>query len=106
MVPVWEDHPVPVCAFYSVRCLGAVEARLKRGSLKAADFLADVSVRWVKEVELQSLDPRGLSFFNLNTPEDYRSRPGNRGGDRELVPSSADNPSFSPIGQAKSGVLP
>jgi len=29
-------------------------------------------VRWVKETELQSLDPRGLSFFNLNTPEDYR----------------------------------
>ena len=72
VVPVWEDRPVPVCAFYSVRCLGAVEARLKRGSLKAADFLNDVSVRWVNEGELESLDPRGLSFFNLNTPEDYR----------------------------------
>jgi molybdopterin-guanine dinucleotide biosynthesis protein A len=72
VVPVWQDRPVPVCAFYSVRCLGAVEARLERGSLKAADFLDDVSVRWVKGVELQSLDPRGLSLFNLNTPEDYR----------------------------------
>lgn len=72
VVPVWEGRPVPVCAFYAVRCLGAVEARLERRRLKATDFLDDVSVRWVKEAELQSLDPRGLSFFNLNTPEDYR----------------------------------
>ena len=72
VVPVWEGRPIPVCAFYAVRCLGAVEARLERRRLKAADFLDDVSVRWVKESELQSLDPRGLSFFNLNTPEDYR----------------------------------
>ena len=72
VVPVWQGYPVPVCAFYSIRCLGAVEARLARGSLKAADFLGDVSVRWVNEAELRTLDPRGLSFFNLNTPEDYR----------------------------------
>ena len=72
VVPVWNGRPIPVCAFYSVRCLPAIEARLAQGSLKAANFLADVSVRWVEEEELRSLDPRGLSFFNLNTPEDYR----------------------------------
>ncbi len=70
VVPRPRGVPVPVCAFYSKRCLPALEARLDRGELKAADFLDDLAVRWVEGRELAGLDPQGTALFNLNTPED------------------------------------
>ena len=70
VVPRPDGVPVPVCAFYSSRCLSAVETRLDRGYLKAADFLEDLAVRWVEGQELAQLDPKGTALFNLNTPED------------------------------------
>jgi molybdopterin-guanine dinucleotide biosynthesis protein A len=72
VVPRYEGRPLPVCAFYSVSCVPALEARLDRDQLKAADFLDDVAVRWVEDEELARLDPEGVALFNLNTPEDYR----------------------------------
>ena len=70
VVPRPRGVPVPVCAFYSKRCLPALEARLDRGELKAADFLDDLAVRWVEGGELARIDPGGTALFNLNTPED------------------------------------
>lgn len=70
VVPRPGGVPVPVCAFYSKRCLPAIETRLDRGDLKAADFLDDLAVRWVEGHELARLDPKGTALFNLNTPED------------------------------------
>jgi molybdopterin-guanine dinucleotide biosynthesis protein A len=68
VVPRPRDVPVPVCAFYSRRCLPALEARLQGGELKAADFLDDLTVHWVEGEELARLDPQGTALFNLNTP--------------------------------------
>jgi molybdopterin-guanine dinucleotide biosynthesis protein A len=70
VVPRPGGLPVPVCAFYSTRCLSAVETRLDAGDLKAADFLDDLAVRWVEGQELDRLDPNGTALLNLNTPED------------------------------------
>jgi molybdopterin-guanine dinucleotide biosynthesis protein A len=72
LVPRQNHVPVPVCAFYSKRCLGAVEASLDKGILVATRFLTEVDVRWVEDEELSSLDPTGLALTNLNTPDDYR----------------------------------
>ncbi len=66
-----SDRPVAVCAFYSVRCLPAIEASLNRGAFKAVSFFKDVKVRWVEGEELTRLDPKGLALTNVNTPEDY-----------------------------------
>ena len=72
VVPRPGGLPLPVCAFYSKRCLPVVEARLHRGKLKAAAALEDLSVRWVEDPELARLDPSGTALFNLNTPEDVQ----------------------------------
>jgi molybdopterin-guanine dinucleotide biosynthesis protein A len=72
LVPRQNQVPVPVCAFYSTRCLGAVEASLDKGILEAKMFLSEVDVRWVEDEELSRLDPTGLALTNLNTPDDYR----------------------------------
>ncbi len=71
VVPRQDRTPIPVCAFYSTRCLPSVETSLDRGVLEARTFLSHVDVRWVEGHELKELDPAGAALFNLNTPEDY-----------------------------------
>jgi molybdopterin-guanine dinucleotide biosynthesis protein A len=71
VLPRYLDRPVAVCAFYSIRCLPAIEASLDRGAFRAVSFFKDVKVRWVQGDELAKLDPNGLALTNLNTPEDY-----------------------------------
>lgn len=71
LVPRQNRVPAPVCAFYSTRCIEAVETSLDKGILEAKVFLSGVDVRWVDDEELTRLDPSGLALTNLNTPEDY-----------------------------------
>jgi molybdopterin-guanine dinucleotide biosynthesis protein A len=60
----------PLCAAYSSTCLAAIRTRIGRGDLRMSNWLQDVHTRYLDETEWQKFDPEGLSFFNLNTPED------------------------------------
>jgi molybdopterin-guanine dinucleotide biosynthesis protein A len=50
--------------------LPAVEAALEAGKNRVISFFPSVQVTIVDETDLSRLDPQGLSFFNINTPED------------------------------------
>jgi molybdopterin-guanine dinucleotide biosynthesis protein A len=69
LVPVREE-PEPLHAVYSKRCLEPMRRRLDANQLKITGFFADVRVRYVDREVLDGLDPEGLSFFNVNPPED------------------------------------
>ncbi|MBI3970389.1 MAG: molybdenum cofactor guanylyltransferase [Chloroflexi bacterium] len=69
LVPV-RDEPEPLHAVYSKACLEPMRRRLDAGRLKIAGVFEDVRVRYVDAAILASHDPEGLSFFNINTPED------------------------------------
>ena len=69
LVPV-RDEPEPLHAIYSKRCLEPMRRRLEAGRLKITGFFDDVRVRYVDAATLAAHDPEGLSFFNVNTPED------------------------------------
>lgn len=74
VVPRLHGRPEPLCALYR-RSLEPVAARLlaSGGGAVAALFDAEgVRVAWVDEADLRRLDPELSSFWNLNTPEDYR----------------------------------
>ncbi len=71
LVPV-RDEPEPLHALYSKACLEPMRRRLEAGRLKITGFFEDVRVRYVDEATLRQLDPEGLSFFNINTPDDLR----------------------------------
>jgi len=60
----------PLHAVYSQACLPAIRDELERSQLQIRVFLEKVRVRYVGEAEIDRLDPRHLSFFNVNTPED------------------------------------
>jgi molybdopterin-guanine dinucleotide biosynthesis protein A len=60
----------PLHAVYSKGCLPLIRAQLEQGQLQIRIFLEEVKVRYVQEAEIDGLDPKHLSFFNINTPRD------------------------------------
>lgn len=60
----------PLHAVYRRSCLPAIRDALKRGERKATSFLRAVRVVWIREEEWGRLDPRGRSWWNVNTPAD------------------------------------
>jgi molybdopterin-guanine dinucleotide biosynthesis protein A len=68
-VPMWKGRVEPLCAVYSRSCLTAIESVLDQGRIIA--FFPFIRACFVEESTVRKLDPRGLSFFNVNTPADY-----------------------------------
>ncbi|MBI2193100.1 MAG: molybdenum cofactor guanylyltransferase [Planctomycetes bacterium] len=68
-----EEGPQPLNAYYSKRCLSAVQRCLEAGELKMVSFLPTVRPRLVPWSEVARWDPRGRTFWNMNTPEDYQT---------------------------------
>jgi molybdopterin-guanine dinucleotide biosynthesis protein A len=53
-------------------CLPAVQAALASGHRRADSWLSKVRTRWLAPDECKLYDPEGLSFTNLNTPEEFK----------------------------------
>jgi len=71
VIPRHDDKYEPLHAVYNQRnCLPALENALAAGARRLISFFPQVKVLPVEESELARLDPQGLSFFNINTPED------------------------------------
>lgn len=62
----------PLHAIYSKNCLAPIQQRIEQGDLKIGGFLEQVRVRYVEEAEIDKVDPKHLSFFNINTLADLR----------------------------------
>jgi molybdopterin-guanine dinucleotide biosynthesis protein A len=69
LVPCWEKGVEPLCATYARRCLPAIEQVIDQG--RVVSFFPSVRVRLVPEPVVRGIDPAGLSFLNVNTPEEY-----------------------------------
>jgi molybdopterin-guanine dinucleotide biosynthesis protein A len=70
IVPQHAGYLEPMHAIYSNACLPYVDAALDEGHTRVISFYDQVRVRKVDEYELSRFDPQGMSFFNINTPED------------------------------------
>jgi len=76
----------PLCAWYSVACLGRIDELAARGELMAAGLLDRVrTVRVPLHQVARAGDPAVL-FFNVNTPADHARA-------RQLAADGADAPS-------------
>ena len=60
----------PLHATYAQSCIGHIESLMKIGRYKIDSLLEMVKVRYLEENEIKSIDPEGVSFFNINTPAD------------------------------------
>lgn len=70
VVPRVDGYPQGLHAIYNQNCLAPIRQRLDADRLKVIGFYDQVKVRYVDENEWQVFDPKGLSFHNVNTPEE------------------------------------
>lgn len=89
VVPDSENGLQPLCAVYAKTCLPPIEKQLRQASatipkdtneaqkrilsreLKILNFYDQVRVKKIPEQSLRRVEPNLLSFFNINTPEDF-----------------------------------
>jgi molybdopterin-guanine dinucleotide biosynthesis protein A len=72
-LPEGEESPYlePLHGVYARTCLPFMEELMKQGNLRIFDFFPSVKARYIEPDEIRSVDPEMLSFFNINTPEEY-----------------------------------
>jgi molybdopterin-guanine dinucleotide biosynthesis protein A len=85
VIPCLGGQPEPLHALYSKACLAPMERMLRDGDLKIAPLFEAVRVRYVDEETIDRIDPRHLSFFNINTQADLEEA---RGYFRQGPPAS------------------
>jgi len=71
VIPRIGDEVEPLHAVYSKGCIGPVESSLDRGERRVIQFFSEVRVRYVEQDEIGIFDPEHLSFFNINTWDDF-----------------------------------
>jgi molybdopterin-guanine dinucleotide biosynthesis protein A len=70
-VPRIDGIAVPTCAIYRREVSDVAEALVGRGARSLRALLEVISVRWVEEPELRTVDPDLVSFIDCDTPADY-----------------------------------
>lgn len=70
IVPAWDGFYEPLLAFYSRRCIPAIAEALRGERRQIVSVFGELRVKEVSLREWRSVDPEGLSFKNINTPED------------------------------------
>jgi molybdopterin-guanine dinucleotide biosynthesis protein A len=75
VIPQVGERLQPLHAVYRRRCAGALDAMLARGERRLSAIADAVNsgilARIISEAEYRRIDPKALSCFNINTPEDY-----------------------------------
>jgi molybdopterin-guanine dinucleotide biosynthesis protein A len=72
VLPRGRNGTEPLHAIYRCEtCLPAIRSALAAGERKVISWLPQVKVEYITPPELAQLDPLGLAFWNLNTPEEF-----------------------------------
>ncbi|HZK25580.1 MAG TPA: molybdenum cofactor guanylyltransferase [Oscillospiraceae bacterium] len=72
IVPQEGHYFQPLCAVYHQNCISPIEQQLAQENYRIVGFFKYVRVQAIAMDKLMSLDPTGLTFFNINTPDDYQ----------------------------------
>ena len=71
VVPFWQDRLQPLHAVYRRGVAPLLKEQLERGELRPIFLYDKVRTRKIHEDEIRRHDPEGLSFLNMNSPEEY-----------------------------------
>lgn len=71
VVPYWQERLQPLHAAYRRSVAPLLREQLNRGELRPISLYSKVRTREIHEDEIRRIDPEGLSFLNMNSPEDY-----------------------------------
>lgn len=71
IVPFHRNQYEPLHAVYNRQaCVPAIKDSLQAGEQRLVSFYPQLRILKVEEPTLVQLDPSGLGFFNINTPQD------------------------------------
>ena len=73
VVPYWQERYQPLHAAYRRSVAPLLREQLDRGELRPISLYAKVRTREIHQDEIRRLDPEGLSFLNMNNPDDYQA---------------------------------
>lgn len=73
VVPYWQERFQPLHAVYRRRVAPLLYEQLQRSELRLTSLYQKVRTREVGADEIRRFDPEGLSFHNMNSPEDYEA---------------------------------
>ena len=73
VVPYWQERFQPLHAAYRRSVAPLLRQQLDRGELRPISLYSKVRTREIHQDEIRRLDPEGLSFLNMNSPEDYQA---------------------------------
>ena len=72
VIAVTDEGYEPFHALYRREtCLPAIESAIDADQWKVIAWFPQVKVRTLMPEEIKTLDPSGLCFWNLNTPEEF-----------------------------------
>lgn len=72
VAPMHNGYREPLLTVYHKRLLPGMERLLRNGRRKVSSCFHEARIRTVTEEEMKSEDPDGISFFNINTPQDLK----------------------------------
>jgi len=70
IIPMWDGDLEPMHALYARSLRPRIEVAVRRGLRGIREFLPEVDVEYVSEVELRTVRGAADSFCNVNTPEE------------------------------------
>jgi molybdopterin-guanine dinucleotide biosynthesis protein A len=71
VVPRWHGKIQPLCGLYNKRCMNFIDELLKEDHAHCAGLFDRVKTRFFLESEVVLTDPKGLTFLDVDTPEDF-----------------------------------
>ncbi|MDH5767639.1 MAG: molybdenum cofactor guanylyltransferase [Nitrospirota bacterium] len=76
IIPLFDKRPQPLLGIYSKEITFRMEESIKNGQVGLRKFLQKINIFYIKEEEVRAIDPKGKSFVNINTPEDFKKEIG------------------------------
>ena len=73
VLPMLKGLPQPLLGIYSRRLIPQLAERIEQNTKAMWDLLQGITVQFIPEQEILQADPEGISFVNINTPEEYRN---------------------------------
>ena len=71
VIPVFEGKTEPLFGVYRRGVIKTIEGMIHSGRKGLIAMLEDLNVHYITDEEVRAMDPKGASFVNINTMEDY-----------------------------------
>ncbi len=74
----WGGIIHPLFGIYSRGIINEIEQVIRQGNISLLEFIENIDTHIVEEGEIKNIDPKGESFVNINTPDDFNKYIGGR----------------------------